>query len=279
MNLQKQLADKLERVTWAGHYFYCLCPFHPDNSPSFLVYPDYCICKSCDKQGSLEWLNSQLSGTSLTPSKARKSKLLPKWKKWEQLHGGMDEVAIKAHQNVLQGSNGYFKKRKINQFSEQGKFGFLDRWALFPVLDRNNQVIDIVVRAIKQKNVHYVIRPYSEQEMRPLYVPNWGRVLENKYIYIVFGLITAWSLEAIGEPVVTGITGKAIKPELLDEFQKKLIVIPDYNEEKDGAKLVSNLGWRGKLKLIDWPNSCDDLDDVRVKHGNNKLKELLNDSN
>jgi hypothetical protein len=35
------------------------------------------------------------------------------------------------------------------------------------------------------------------------------------------------------------------------------------------------LGWRGKLKLVDFPSSCSDLDDVRVQFGNQALIQMI----
>lgn len=275
--LQERLADKLN-LKPVNHYFYGCCPFHSDNSPSFILYPDYFICKSasCGRKGKIEYLEQELSsGILIRSSNSHKSQILPRWKKWEERYGDMEGIANAAHKNVLGGNWMYFKRRKIDQFIKQGKFGLLDQWALFPVLNAKGQVIDIVVRAIRQPNVKYIIRPYSESEMRPLYIPNWERVNKANYILVVYGIITAWACEAIGEPCVTGITGKSLNPDALKPFQKKIIVIPDYNEEKDGAKLVSQLGWRGRVMFMDWPDGCEDLDDIRVKYSNDILKQMI----
>ena len=275
MNLHKRLANKLENVSHHGHYFSCSCPFHSDSRPSMMVWPDYFRCYGCDVQGNLEYLEHNLLGIPTSRPKSSIKAILPKWKSWEERYGGIEKIAIKAHQNVLDGNDMYFKKRKIDQFITQGRFGILDRWALFPVLDSDGNVIDIVVRSIKQKNVKYVIRPYSESESRPLYVPNWERCLKSQHIFLVYGIVTAWALEAINLPVITGITGKSVNPNLLDGFQKPIFVLPDYHEEFDGVKLVTNLGWRGKLCLVDYPDNCEDLDDVRVKHGNDALRNII----
>lgn len=279
MSLQHRLADRLHSVEWHGDYFSCECVFDSHEKPALLVYNDGYYCMSCAKGGSLEYLEQHVSNIPSRPT-VHKHKLLPRWRNWETRYGDMEGIAKAAHQNVLKGNWMYFKHRKIDQFIEQGMFGLMDGWALFPVLDKNREVIDIVVRSIRQKGMKYVIRPYDGDEPRPLYVPNWERVNKADHIYIVYGIVTAWALESIHQPVVTGITGKSLNAELLHEFQKPITVIPDYNEEKDGAKLVHSLGWRGKLKLIDWPDyACEDLDDIRKNYGDEKLAELLGVNN
>ena len=263
VNLQEKLADKLENVRWADSYFYCLCPKHDDHRNSMLVWKDYFKCYGCGFQGRLEKLEAFIGSTPVKSRPSSKSIILPQWRNWEKRYGDMPEIVQVAHRNVLNGNDVYFKHRKIDQFIEPGMFGLLDGWAVFPVFNRNKEVIDVVVRAIRQMGAKYVVSIYNQDE-RPLYVPNWDRVLKSDHLFVVYGIITAWALEAIGEPVVTGITGKSLKASLLDPFQLPITVVPDYNEEKDAAHLVSQLGWRGKLKLIDWPDfKCEDLDDVR----------------
>jgi len=273
MSLQQRLADKLHGA-WHGNYFSCECCFESHEKPALLCYEDGFFCMSCGKRGSLEYLEKNITNLPLKPPQY-KSKILPRWKNWEKRYGDMEGIAQAANNKVIKGGDIYFKNRKINQFIKQGKFGILDQWALFPILDKNGNVIDIVVRGIRQRGVKYVIRPYLGDEARPLYVPNWERVNKADHIYIVYGIVTAWALEAIGEPCVTGITGKSLNADLLKDFQVPITVIPDYNEERDGAKLVNNLGWRGKLKLISWPDNTSDLDDVRTKYGESFLAELI----
>lgn len=274
MTLQQKLADKLD-LKESGHYFYGLCPFHDDTRASFILYPDYFICKACGKQGKIETLERLLQTTPYHAKPITHSAILPRWKKWERLYGDIDNIANIAHHNVLTGNNVYYKRRKIDEFITQGMFGLLDGWATLPVFDRNGMIIDIVARAIRQPDVKYVLRPYAGDEPRPLYCPNWNRALKSDHLFVVYGMLTVWALEAIGEPAVTGITGKFSNPELLKDFQVPITVIPDYGEERVASDLVSQLGWRGRLKLIDWPDNCEDLDDVHRIYGADYVNGLV----
>ena len=189
------------------------------------------------------------------------------------------DIAYNAHRIAKEyNTMGYFKKRKIDQFFDVGMFGRLDGWITFPVFDKDHEIVDIVVRAGEGKPdtaTKYNICPYAENEIRPLYVPNWERVLTSDVLYVVFGVITAWSMEAMGLPCVTGITGKALNADLLQDFHKQIVVIPDYDEDVAGAKLVNNLGLRGRLKLLDYEDNTTDPDDIRRIYGNNTLLEMI----
>lgn len=282
MTLQQRLADKLYlEKSGDGHYYHGLCPFHDDHHPSFLLYPDYFICRSasCGKQGKIERLETLLQILPVKVSSVQKSSISPRWKQWENRYGDIDNIAYIAHQNVLKGNDIYFKKRKLDKFIEQGMFGLLDGWITIPIFDRKHEIIDIVARAIRQPNVKYFVRSYETAMQRPLYCPNWGRIAKSDHLYLVYGIFTVWALEAIGEPAITGITGKFHNPDVLDEFQIPITVIPDYNEEKTASQLVNRLGWRGRLKMIDWPDDCEDLDDVRRIYGNDSVKSLVGANN
>ena len=54
MSYLDRLEDKLERVSRYSNYLLSLCPFHDDHNPSFFVYEDFYICKSCGKRGKPE---------------------------------------------------------------------------------------------------------------------------------------------------------------------------------------------------------------------------------
>lgn len=275
MTLQQQLAEKLHNVRWASNYFYCLCPKHDDRRNSMLIWPDYFKCYGCGFQGPLERLEGWLSLAPLKPkSYVQKLAVLPKWRDWINRYDDLNGIAHVAHKRALKNPGYFTRTREIGEFMEMGMFGLLDGWALFPVFDADRNVIDIVVRGIRN-GAKYVVMPRDEKVPRPLYIPNMDRTLKNDHLYVVFGIITAWALEAIGEPVVTGITGKSINPDLFNGFRVPITIIPDWNEEREALKLASELGWRGNVKLINWDDECEDIDDVRRKYGNHKLKELI----
>lgn len=245
------------------------------------VYEDGFRCASCGKRGSLAYLDKQLgSHFTLTRSQAQASKpqVLPRWKKWEEQHGSLEGIANYAHKSLLKFPQfqSYFKKRKIYEHIEKGIFGYIDGYAIFPVINRDRKVIDIVTRTSNSRNGNrYSVSPLISISQHPLYSPDWRRIEESNVVYVVFGIIDSWTLESLGLPCLTGTTGKSLSPELLKPLNKKFIIIPDDGEEREAYLLANKLGWRAKVKSLHWDDECKDVDDERVKFGNQHLLQLI----
>jgi hypothetical protein len=276
MSLQEQIAEKLNGNK-IGHYYACWCPIERHRKPALLVYPDYAVCKSCGWQGNLKKLNDTLVHSNYSSKKAPEvSLVLPRWKKWIQKYGDLSGIAKIAHK-MLSIDNKYLKKRKIEQFYEQGYFGILDGWFVIPVFDQQRVIVDLVVRALRQ-NAKYVITPKSKEDLRSLYCPNWDRVISSQFVYIPFGIFDAWAFEAISLPAVTSITGKEINPRMLDSLKNKYkIIVPDYNEWDAAYKLQYALGNLTSVLRIPYPyglKDCDDLRRLSLSNWKNLIGEL-----
>lgn len=277
MSLYDQLQEKLEGRPYNG-YFACLCQFHDDHSPSMFVYEDTGTysCKSCGAHGTLVKLDRHLGGRSVKIATS-KPQVLPQWRKWEEQYGDLEGIATHAHLSCKRYPQWmfYFKERKIDQFYEQGRFGFIDNWCFFPVIDENKKVISAVMRYTgKHKDTRYVTRQ-SIDGKQYLYIPNRSRVSSSDYVVVCYGIVDAWSFEDIGIPVITGCTGKFSSPELLRELHKKIYIIPDRGEEKDAHLLANSLGWRGRVINLPYPDGCKDSDDVRIQYGKDFLKSMV----
>lgn len=273
--LYDSLCEKLNGHRY-GDYFSSLCPFHDDHNPSFFVHQDRFHCASCGKSGTLEYLNKYLNGRTIkiTPNS---SVVLPSWRRWEQEYGCLEEIAYHAHGAIKRFPEWmwYFKDRKIDQFFEQGLFGYLDGWALFPVLNPRHKVENIVVRHTKKSGTRYAIKKLEEQKQL-LYCPNWSRVQNSDYVYVCYGIVDAWAFEAIEKPCVTGITGKSLNADLLRPLKKdSYLIVPDEWEERDAMYLANSLGWRGKKINVWYPEGTKDPDEIRVKFGNNILMQAI----
>jgi len=280
--LQEELYDLLEGSWLDGErYFSSDCPIdgREHDSPPFLVYEDGYYCMSCEANGSLEYLKTQIG--TFKPRSFVKSKfqILPKWKKWQEKYDDLQGIAEFGHKNLLQFKNlqGFIKHRKLEDYVKQGMFGHIDGWHLFPVFDKDKTIVDIVVRAGQGKGnaSKYILSSIAEREHPYIYVPNWKRVASANHIYVVFGMIDVWALEMLGLAGITGTSGKSLQAELLDEFQVPITIIPDQDEEASAWRLAGGLGWRGSVKYIDWLDDTKDLDDIRRKYGLEKLKEML----
>lgn len=275
MSLYDSLLERLEGRPYNG-YFSAYCPFDEHQSPALLVYEDGFYCLSCVKSGSLEYLSKKI-GNHYTPKVTRSqlSQVLPRWRKWGD---SLEEIAHSSHKLLKKFSQfqGYFRKRKVDAFIEKGLFGYRDGWCVLPVMDIQRNIVDIVVRNTKpESGTRYFLLGNDVSRHSTLYSPDWDRVQRAVTIYCVFGMMDVWSLEALGLPCVTGITGKSINPELLQALNKKVIIIPDLEEEKDAHKLANTLGWKYKVKELQYPDGCKDVDDVRVQYGNEALMQLI----
>ncbi len=256
------------------------CLWHgADHNPSLMVHEDGFHCKTCGKRGSLAYLDRTVgSHFQLTRRQVSKPQLLPRWRSWEEKYGTIEGIASAAHKSLktFPQFQKYYKVRKIDEFIEQGNFGYLAGWYTFPVYSPEHHIVDIVVRAGKHKNdARYVLRPDRDRVGTFLYSPSWDRVQQAEVIYVVYGIIDSWAMEALGLPCVTGTTGKSLSADQLKPLGKKFIIVPDDGEEREAYLLENKLGWRAEVKKLKYDDDCKDPDNVRVKFGNQYLLQLL----
>lgn len=278
-SLYESLLEKMDGIEYSGYFATC-CIFHGDEHPSLFVYEDGTFrCAACHKHGSLEYLARKLGHVSIPLTRSQSSNILPRWKSWERKWGDLNGIATYAHENLLRYPQfqSYFKRRQINEYIEKGCLGFIDGWAVFPVFDSGHTIVDCVVRAIKGKrDSRYVVCSLSANSTnRQLYVPNWGRVKEAKVVYIPFGIVDCIGLELLGLPTATGITGKAVPIDRLRELHKKIIIVPDRDEEEDAHRIANQFGMGAKVKTLRFPDDCKDPDDIKIKYGNEYLLSLI----
>jgi hypothetical protein len=282
-DLYNSLMERLEGRQY-GHYFSCFCPYDTHSTPAMLVFEDGMVkCLSCDKIWSHKQLDQKIGSHFIQTQKVSTvSRVLPRWRRWEEKYGSLEGIANVAHRSLVAQPTfqTYFKRRKIYEFVDEGTLGYLDGWATFPVYSRDSKIIDIVVRSVSvHGDVRYVIRPDEHVHLRPLYCPSWKKVLDERetIVYIVYGLIDSISLHLVGLPVLTGITGKSLSPESILSLQirKRFVIIPDEGEEKEAHRLANSLGWRAKVKELDYPEECKDPDNIRRKFGNEYLLQTL----
>ncbi len=282
MSVYEDLQEQLDEVHTYDDYFMCLCPKHDDHRPSMMVSNThqrfFCMSASCGFNGTLDYLMHYLTGRPYQPKLHIKTPVvLPQWRSWIERFGDETGIAAAAHGLVLRNKELqiFFEKRKILPFMKEGMFGWLEGWHLFPVLDWEHKVIDIVCRGTKGTSKYVLLKKPEERTIPPIYVPNWERVLASDVCYVVYGIIDSWALEAIGLPVVTGTTGKALHADLLRPLQKEWIIVPDAREEKDAWRLKVELGWPSEVKELRYPYGTKDPDEIRTKVGAEALYQLL----
>lgn len=277
MSLYENLLEKLNGHEYSN-YFVANCVFHDDHSPSMFVYDDGNFrCAACGKRGTLKFLAGKVGDHFLPRRDTVSSRILPQWKSWEREFGDLDEIVGVAHRSLVRHPQlqGYLKKRKYERFIEKGFFGRIGRWIVVPVYSPDHELVDVVCREISGKtSTRYVVAPKPDGT-RPLYSPDWERVKKSPYVYVVFGIFDSWAFESIGEPCVTGITGQNMPICLLEALGKRGIIVPDQNEAPAAHRLANGLGWRYRVKELDFPEGTKDPSGIHEMYGDDVLRKII----
>lgn len=265
--------DQWHRYT---HYGMALCPYHDDKNPSLRVSEHRYKCLSCGASGSLEKLYQHVSGRVVARERTYNQAAFV-WKKWEERFGSIQAIAKIAHQELLNDPNlgSYLVKRGIDSHINTGKFGFLDGYYTFPVINEYNEIHGVVVRAsptIQTKNNRYSVSYGCHTK---LYIPSWKNVLKAEDLYVCYGTIDAWSLHMAGYAGITGISGQELSAENLDRFRKRIFIIPDKGEEKSALYLQARLGWRACPLFLDWPDGTKDINGVHTLYSLDTVSKLI----
>lgn len=279
----EELAEGLKNVQWHRNYISACCVWHDDSNPSMLVYDDgYFKCLSCGVYGNHQKLQRKLQGKIVSKAIEQKS-AFPPWQSWLKKYTTYEDAAQQAYNNArnFPALLSYLKQRRLDNFIKQGRFGWLDGWLSFPVFDEDDNFIDWVVRShpSKKTDIKYAIRPRKNRTTdNHLYCPDWNFLNESQEIYFPFGLLDAWSIFAAGLPSITGITGQLVNPELLCDIRKTIYIIPDRDELQGAMRLQEQLGWRGRVLRLDYPDECKDSNDIHIGHGVNSLREMIEET-
>lgn len=275
------LEDYLEGFHQYDGYAMACCPFHDDHSPSLLITEDGYYCKSNCGGGSLNKLYTHVSGRPVQVTKREYNPSAFIWDRWTEQYGSIEATCHFGHNQLTNRPElgEYLYKRGLTSTQiKHGHLGFLGGYYLFPIFDPNGKIQGAVARAsptIQTKN-----NRYSATKDCPvkIYTPDWLTLCHFDEIYVCFGTLDSWSIFMAGFPSLTGISGQQFRAEHLDEFRKIIYIIPDKREEKSALRLQGQLGWRGRRLDIDWPDGTKDLNDVHVKYGLDKVKELIEEA-
>ena len=262
-----QLSEKLDCKHY-GSYLASICVFHEDSRPSLMIYPDTYRCLSCGAFGKTSDLLNKLSNTALLFSKMKQDYTNP-FSRW--LHKDTVENVCKSANKLMisQTSLGQYLHKRGIEHPEQYGIGYRDDWYTFPITAPNTAIIGAVARANADTNTSkskYVI-PHG-QDPNYLYIPKWDIIDRASTVYLTFGILDALSLVIMGYPAMSTTTGKRIDPSALDWLRKRIVILPDQNEEEDAFKIARHLGWRGAVKQINYPDKCKDVNDLFM---NNQL--------
>jgi len=268
--------EKLSGVHEYADYAAALCPAHSDTSPSMLVFKDgHFRCLACGFSGSYRKLLDKLEGWIAPPIVERKADHFRLPTDLDELEVVVDEAHdfLLTHRDPL--ANYLFKRGVGNRIVPQN-LGYWQGWYSIPAYDKEKRFLGVVLRAgehIQNETGARFHIPFGQPTL--LYVPSWKDVMDAEFLVVVFGMVDALALCEIGLPVCTATSGKdSMRAEMLDEFRKPILIIPDKGEDETAYKLLKGLGWRGTVIVLDYPSGCKDPADL-VQDG---FKEMIFDA-
>lgn len=262
------ILDDLQELLEAKHYGKYLaarCIFHDDSHASLMIYEDYYRCLACDKQGSTQGLLKQLNSgnirlLSYSSEDNNTNGYVPNpFTRWLR-HKTLKQVLKSAWEtlNDFPALGRYITEER--QISEKTRraigVGYVDDYYTFPIFGSDRKIVGAFARARSGKSRYFIPKG---QDPNLIYAPRSEE--RNRAIFLTFGGIDAISLCELGYAARSTTTGKRIAPEAFNHIRKKIIIIPDYGEEKEAYELASRLGWRGKVEIPPYPDKCKDVND------------------
>jgi hypothetical protein len=264
------IIDALDNAHQYDGYISASCPFHSDAKPSFFVYSDWFKCLACGANGPTSTLLKRLGKVVRTPNPFPNHVSDPqnpftRWLKSMTLKQTLKAAWASINDNSGLG-NYITRDRGIAEpYRKLLGIGYIDDWYTIPIRNRNGIIISAIARKGRNNQTlsKYVL-PYGTNPHQ-LYVPNWHKVRNARYLIITFGILDAVTLALMGYPAASTISGNHLSPVSVASFRIPIYIIPDRHEESDGLVSAQGLGWRGQCLRMNWPDGCKDINDVWVR--------------
>jgi len=269
MSILDDVQEHVQGKRYDG-YIAAICLFHPDSSPSLMIYPDSYKCVACGAHGSTKSLLQKVKGSTFTPVIQTKRSATNPFNRWLK-KDTLENTLKLAYRSGLAypGQCEYLDKRGITQDARREfKIGCLEGFYTIPIFKGSD-----VIGALARSGVGFSgSRYFVPKGQNSNIIFEAGRK-ERGVTFITFGVLDAISIWLVGKTAISTTGGKRIDPTAFDDYRKKLLFFPDRGEEVDAQKIISHLGWRGKLVRISWPDGCKDPNDLYCKN-----KQLLVDT-
>lgn len=260
-----------------GNYISGLCPFHSDNTPSLLIFPDgWFRCLACNRHGNWKTLWNKLKGQSVVV----RQEVNTKWKGPGVHPNDAEEICWQSHMDLMNFSSfrWYLEMRGVSEMIEPCELGYYNGWYTIPVRDEAGHFQTAVYRAAPHVQGATGLR-YWSQGAPQIYVPDWHLFNSRKYMVVVFGMIDAIALAYMRQPVCTVTSGKDLfNAEWLERYKKSIYVIPDKGEYASAMKLTKELDWRGNIIYLDYPDGMKDPADFASQGKLPELELILNNT-
>lgn len=242
------------------HSVWVVCPFHEDTKPSLAIYQDYARCSACGWHGFPEQVFKKADRMStildVVDTRAERSEL-------PYIQKGTDPTtfALRSARRLLTTpvALSYLEQRGIQRHvASRYWIGWYDGWVTIPILDRQGDVLNVMFRS--GPSVHASTRFWQWPGIgNYFYVPDWSQLETATKIFITFGMFDAITLSMLGYPACTTTIGQNnFKVDWLDLYRVPVVVIPDKGEERAANVLAGQLGWRGSVLKLKYPEGVKD---------------------
>lgn len=248
----EDIVSLLPRARRYEDYVAGICPFHHDSAPSLLVYEDGFNCRACGKRGSLKYLYAKLQGKPFVLSLEKKQRF-----SWRL---GAEEIWLRSWACLQKNPNLdiYLRNRGISRPTIRWlKLGYWQGWYTIPIFDDVGTFLGAVARAGGSIEENCERFSNSPGPAKLYYIP----ILDVPHMFFPFGIFDAISIFECGFPAATWIAGKSVNASALNFFRGKIIIVPDKDEEPEARHLADQLGWRGSVLLLDYPEGAKDPND------------------
>lgn len=246
-----------------GRYIVGVCPFHNDDSPSLLVFKDgwfHCLGADCARSGTWATLWGKLKGQPIQVTPEKRIHYKSPQGLWE--YESRETLAYQAYLDLVHFPTfqWYLEMRGVADAIDLHEIGYHRGWYTFPVRDRDYKFQNVIFRAAPHIQDAIGMRYWADGKPT-MFVPDWHLLGKEDYIIVVFGILDALTLNKYRMPVISPTHGHIFDPSWLNDYRKPIFVIPDKGEEKAGLRLTANLGWRGRMLRLDWPEGMKDAND------------------
>lgn len=271
----EDLRSECAQVTLYDRYFTALCPFHHDTAPSLLVFKDgwFRCLGSCGRNGTWLTLWNKLKGQPVQVMPER----LTRWGTPGIPANDLESVCYQAHIDLLSfpSLGWYLEMRGIDNRIETNELGFWNGWYTIPVHDDEGNFITGVFRSAPHVQEATGLR-YWCRHQPVMYAPDWRLYANSDVCYVVFGMVDALVLASLRLAVVTTTGGSnAFNTEWLDDYRHKVVIVPDRGEEPSASKVAKNLGWRGQVLRLPYPDGYKDPADFAARGKSENLRAML----
>jgi len=264
LSLYDQIIDNLSGVKQYRNYITGLCPFHSDHKNSLKVSTKGFRCWGCGKFGThktlLRALQRQGANVIIVDDPiSYRQQIFPPY--WEFI--ALLELLTDAHDRLVATERlmWYPSKRGIKSMVIPCQIGWHNEWYTFPITNADGEIRGAVGRAgsqVQSPNKYTV----PDQQPPLLYIPDHILWRSASIVFITFGIIDAISLSMLGFAAGTPSNGQYnVNPDWFAGLMKPIYIVPDRGEKSAAVRLACQLGWRGKIIELDYPDGIKDPND------------------